>query len=84
MTKFNAYICYLDDGKNAYRIVVPATSEKDARQYVAGNGDIIAVKKCDDLKININYLRHDLAPKMWGKDEIDLITRTLQRVGIGE
>lgn len=43
MKKLHVYTVYMDDG-DAFRVTVPAESEAAAREYVAGNGDVIAVK----------------------------------------
>ena len=43
MKKLHVYTVYMDDG-DAFKVTVPAESEAAAREYVAGNGDVIAVK----------------------------------------
>ena len=34
MKKLNVYSVYLDDGKDVFRVTVPAASKKDAAEYV--------------------------------------------------
>ena len=38
MKKLNVYSVYLDDGKDVFRVTVPAASKKDAAEYVRGGG----------------------------------------------
>lgn len=42
--KLRKYFVFVDDGDNAMKIATPAQNEKEARDFVAGNGEIIAVK----------------------------------------
>lgn len=39
------YMVYLDDGKDCFKVAVPAVNEKAARKYVEGNGEVIAVRE---------------------------------------
>lgn len=82
MKKLTVYTVYVDDGYSAMRIVCPAESEKAAREYVAGNGEIVAVRKNDLQDINLNALHNSLVATGWGRDEIDVIIRALQQVGL--
>lgn len=82
MKKLRVYDVYLDDGQNAFKVTVPAESKADAKRYVEGNGDIVAVKDCPLQDINLDYLATTLARGGWGQMEIDVITRTLARVGL--
>ena len=43
MKKLTVYNVYLDDGKSAFRVTVPAASKKEAADYVQGNGDVVAI-----------------------------------------
>ena len=43
MKKLHVYTVYMDDG-DAFKVTIPAESEAAAKEYVAGNGDVIAVK----------------------------------------
>lgn len=83
MKKFNVYNVYLDDGRDVYKIVVPAENEADAVKYCEGNGEIIAIKKNSDLqKINTSALADCLRTTGWKQTEIDVITRTLAMCGL--
>ncbi|MBQ9269680.1 MAG: hypothetical protein IJ206_09215 [Oscillospiraceae bacterium] len=87
MKKLNIFRVYLDDGRNAFRVLVPATDAKDAAKWCEGNGDVIAVKQntrenCDLVDIDLEHLAETLQKNAWGQDEIDVITRTLSRVGL--
>lgn len=83
MKKFTVYNVYLDDGRDVYKIVVPAESEADAAKYCEGNGEVIAVKKNPDVqKINTSALADCLRTTGWNKAEVDVITRTLTICGL--
>ena len=41
------FMVYLDDGDNVYKLAIPAKDEKAAREYVQGNGEVIAVKEVE-------------------------------------
>ena len=38
------YMVYMDDGRDCFKVAVPANNEKAARKYVEGNGEVISVK----------------------------------------
>lgn len=82
MKKFHVYDLYLDDGESAIKVTIPAESKSVAKQYVAGNGEIIAVKDCELQDIDLGCLASTLRRDGWGHTEIDVITRTLQAVGL--
>ena len=85
MKKFSVYHVYVEDGNDVYKFRVPATDAKDAESYVQGSGEIISTRKArgDELQdIDINCLANTLANAGWGQAEIDVITRTLIRVGL--
>ena len=74
------YVVYLDDGKNAYKVNVPAENEKKAREYVQGNGEVIAIRKGERTAsepISLEMIGNALARANFGQMEIDLITRAL-------
>lgn len=79
------YMVYMDDGKDCFKIAVPAKSEKAAQEYVRGNGEIIAVKDVtEDFPISAEKVASALSAAHFGKIEIDLITRCLQMNNIAE
>lgn len=86
MKKLNVYKVYVEDREDIYKILVPATDAKDAESYVEGSGDIIKTVKADPEKdltdICISALAETLSRGGWGQAEIDVITRTLIRVGL--
>lgn len=74
------YVVYLDDGENAYKVHIPAESEKKAREYVNGNGDVIAIKQGErtgECPISLGLIADALERSHFGQMEIDLITRAL-------
>jgi len=79
------YMVYLDDGKNAYKVAIPAKDEKVAREYVQGNGEVIAVKDVtQNYPISADKVADALKNASFGQIEIDLITRALQQIDICE
>lgn len=74
MKKLHVYTVYMDDG-DAFKVTV-------ARKYVAGNGDVIAVKDAPLQDIDTGCLADTLRRSGWGQMEIDVITRTLATVGL--
>ena len=79
------FMVYLDDGDNVYKLAIPAKDEKAAREYVQGNGEVIAVKEVEakDL-ISAERVAQALENANFGKYEIDFITRALQEINICE
>ena len=80
--KLNVYSVYLDDGKDVFRVTVPAASKKDAAEYVRGNGDVVAIKPADLQGIDLDALADTLKRAQWGQMEIDIITRALAACGL--
>lgn len=79
------YIVYMDDGRNCFKVAVPATSEKAARKYVEGNGEVVTVKDVTkDVPISLDKVAQALKNAQFGQIEIDLITRCLFFDGIAE
>lgn len=79
------YMVYVDDGNSCYKVAVPAVDEDAAREYVAGNGEIIAVKDVtSDYPISLDYVNQALRDARFGQTEIDYITRCLLFNGIAE
>ena len=80
---FKKFMVYLEDGEDVYKVAIPAKNEKDAREYVSGNGDVIAIKDItSDFPISSIKVADALRAAGFGKIEIDLITRTLSKVDI--
>mgnify|MGYP000062808970 CR=1 FL=1 len=76
-----AYIVYLDDGQNVFKVHIPAENEKEARDFVRGNGEIIACKpsldRNEENPISMDLIMQALQNASFGQMEIDLITRAL-------
>lgn len=72
------YMVYLDDGKGCFKVAVPGNTKQDARDFVAGNGEIIAVKDItEEFPIDLDKVSQALRNANFGQIEIDLITRCL-------
>ena len=82
MKQMKVYTVYVDDGANAYRLMIPAQNEKEAKTQAAGSGEIVAVKQNDGFKISCDKLARDLARSGWGQDEIDVISRLILFQGL--
>ena len=46
------YMVYMDDGRDCFKASIPANSEKEVREYVEGNGEVIAIKDVTHTKAN--------------------------------
>lgn len=74
------YVVYMDDGNVAFKLNIPAESEKKARDFVQGNGEVIAIKQGErniENPISCWLIADALARSNFGQLEIDLITRAL-------
>lgn len=80
---YKVYVEDITDG-SCYSTFVPAESEKEAVKYCEGNGECVAVKEASDYKIHLETLTETLANNRWGRAEIEIITRTLELVGLSE
>lgn len=81
----NKYMVYMDDGKDCYKIAVPADSIKDARKFVEGNGEVIKVREVNaEYPIDASKVSEALAAGGFSQTEIDFIVRTLTRTEIAE
>jgi hypothetical protein len=79
------YEIILEDGNNVYKVFIPAESEKKAREYVQGNGEIVRCKLSDDYntnKISCDKVASALLLSNFGQPEIDIITRALTTMGL--
>ena len=66
------YMVYMDDGRDCFKVAVPANNEKAARKYVEGNGEVIAVKDItEDFPISLDKVAQAL--KMHSSDRLKLI-----------
>ena len=79
------YMVYMDDGRECFKVAVPANNEKAARKYVEGNGEVISVKDVtEDFPISLDKVVQALKNAQFGQIEIDLITRCLSFNDIAE
>lgn len=79
------YMVYMDDGKDCFKVAVPAINEDAAKEYVKGNGEVIAVKDVtEDYKISIDKVRTALMKEEFSVAEVDFITRCLTFSGIAD
>lgn len=79
------YMVYMESGNDLYKVAVPADSEKKAREYVNGNGDVLLVKDVtEEYYIDAYKVAGTLLDAGFGEKEVDFIVRTLQQTGIAE
>lgn len=77
------FFVYIDDGKDVFRLAVPAKDAKDAKKWAEGNGEIIKVKEVtDEYPIDIYKVQAALNEYGFGRTEQDFIIRALSRIGI--
>lgn len=86
---FYKFMVYVDGGTDhngndvLMKIAVPAKDEQDARDYVFGNGDIIAVHDVsDEYQLKANRIYDALEKAGFTQHETDFIIRTLTRTEI--
>lgn len=86
---FYNFMVYIDGGTDQdgndilMKIAVPAKDEQDARDYVAGNGEIVAVLDVsDEYRIRSSRICDALEKAKFTQHEVDFIIRTLQRTEI--
>ena len=86
---FYKFMVYLDGGTDhdgndiLMKIAVPAKDERDARDYVFGNGEIVSVQDVsDEYPIKASRIYDALETAGFNRHEIDFIVRTLTRTEI--
>lgn len=73
----------MDDGIDCFKTAVPAENEEEARRFVAGNGEVIAVKNItDECQISSSKVFTALKKAGFGTTELFLITRALETTDI--
>lgn len=83
MKKFKVYDVYMDDGRDVFKVVIPAESKQAATKAVAGNGEVVKIRENTLVpNIDCNALANTLRKNAWGDAEIQVITRTLAAVGL--
>ena len=82
MKKMNIYDLYMDDGHSTFKVTVPATSVKSAKEYVQGNGDVVAVKPSELQDIDLDCLADTLKRAQWGSKRLMLSLVRLHSAGL--
>lgn len=79
------FMVYMDDGRDCFKVAVPAANEVAARKFVEGNGEVVAVKDItEDYPISLDKVITALKRANFGQIEIDLISRCLSSEGIAK
>ena len=75
----------LHDGHDAFRVPVPAANLEAAKEYVNGNGEIVAIKDVTgEYLINFEHVREALLQNGFDETETALILWTLDFAGVAE
>lgn len=83
MKKFKVYDVYMDDGRDVFKVVIPAESKQAATKAVAGNGEVVKIRENTLVpNIDCNALADTLRKNAWGDAEIQVITRVIGAVGL--
>lgn len=83
MKKFKVYDVYMDDGRDVFKVVIPAESKQAATKAVAGNGEVVNIRESTLIhNIDCNALADTLRKNAWGDAEIQVITRVIEAVGL--
>lgn len=73
------YKVFLEDGIGEFAATVVTTSKRKAREYVAGNGRVVAIEDItENHPISINKVEDALSSAGFGKTEIYIIRKALQ------
>lgn len=84
MVKMKIFKVYLDDGRNVFKVRVPAFDEKQAIDYCEGNGEIVAVKEETEFPgVSCDWLVSQLKKTDMTADEQLLISRMIENCGLG-
>lgn len=86
--KLKKYMVYMDDGSEnggCFKVAIPAKNEKEARKYVEGNGEVIAIKDVTEMyPIDADKVAKALANAKFGRTETMFMLRALQYAEIIE
>ena len=85
MKAIKKYFVYIDGGHDVFKIATPAEDVADAKAFVSGNGEVVAVKEVtDDYPIDISKVYDALEAAHFGQYEMDFICRALERSKIAQ
>lgn len=77
--KLNKYFVYVDDEHEVYKLCVPAESEKVAREWCNGSGEVVAIKDVtEEYPIDAGKVRRALSDAGFIDHEVDWMVRALQ------
>lgn len=82
--KMRKYMVYMDDGfDGCFKAAVPAKSQKEALEFVQGNGEVVAIKDVtEDYHISESCVLDALRKSGFGSAEQMYIVRALYQIGI--
>ena len=79
------FFVYIDDGKDVFKIAVPAKSKADAEKFCSGSGEVIRVREITtEVQISADAVAAALKNQGFGEIEMDLVIRTLTSTGVAE
>ena len=83
MKSWKAFKVIAEDYNNAYRMILPAPSKKEAEIAVGNYGmTVVKAEEMSDFKINVEFLAKTMASSGFNDDEIDIVTRLIQFVNL--
>ncbi len=66
--------CIIDDGKNVYKVFLPAKTKKELMNVWGGNGEFEKIEDVTaDFRIDVDFLRNVLQKNGYGEAEERLI-----------
>lgn len=84
MVKMKIFKVYLDDGRDVFKIRIPAFDEKQAIAYCEGNGEIVAIKEEIEFPgVSNEWLQDKLSQTDMTPEEQCLIDRIIRNCGLG-
>lgn len=77
--KIKKFECIIEDGENAWKEYIPATSKKELLKNWGGNGEFIRIKEIPEYLPSAAFVRDTLQKNGYGKAECDLVYRILHQ-----
>lgn len=82
MKKVKLYNVYVDDGEITFRVTVPASTTKEAADYVRGNGEIVAIKEDKETVINDSDVYDAMRAAGFSRNLAEVVMRLVALSGL--
>lgn len=83
MKHWKVFKIIAEDSYCAYRLIVPSPSKKEAEIWAGNCGFNIVKTEEMPNKIDVEFLAKIMRENGFGFDEVDIVTRMIQMVGLG-